>query len=329
LMYWNFFHWNLSKVLIFFYSILLWALSIIPLIGVFFAYSYFSDVNISMLLDWLYTGKLLNNFFWNAILLLILFVCFIFYSYWNVLLINIYNSYFEKKNLPYKNSEYFNLNKICKYFNLTIFNILILLVPFILFFILVGILLLFSGGLNNVLKLVSWSFLNYFSILSFIFLIISSILLIYLFYRTIFSYFVFTDKNYFNAKTSVFTYIKESFSKTKKIKNFFKFCTILIIFVIITIPVKIVSVALKNNVKILTDYTLYKKLDTEKKDYVSSTDPYYYQWLEIEFKWFTDVDLAKKLNLNEIYVLLFSILNFLFINWLFVMVYSSFYRREL
>ena len=331
LLYKNFFHWNISKLIIFVWSILLGLISVVPLILIFLIYTFFSssDVNIGMLIKWMLTGSLLNDFFWNIILLLIVVFYFIFYSYWNLLLINIYNYYQDNKILLYKKNEYFNFKKICNFLKLTIVNFVILFIPVLFFSILVWILVLFSGGLTQATSIVNENPFNYITISFYVFFILCFLFMFYLFYRIMFSYLVFSDKNYYDNKKNVFNYIKESFNKTKKIKSFFKFFTIIILFLIITIPIKIVWVALKNNVKILTDYSIYKKLNQDQKEQITKTDPYYFESLELEFKWFSDNELTRKLDLNELYIMLFSVFSFLFINWLFVMIYSSFYRREL
>ncbi|MDD2871073.1 MAG: hypothetical protein PHS49_03710 [Candidatus Gracilibacteria bacterium] len=328
-LYKNFFHWNFSKITIMLWSIVLGFLSIIPIIILFFVYSFFSDVSMMELLKGMITGSLLNDFVGNTIMMLIVAIFYVVYSYSNILLINVNNSYLDKSSLPVKQNEYFKFKKIVKYFNLSIINFLILLIPFLSFAILIGLLFLFSGSLNEVYEMVSNNPFNYFSILSLIFLALSGALLVYLFYRVIFSFFVFSDNTYDHTNAKIITYIKESFNKTRKISKFFKFLLILVIFIAITVPFKFVGMAIKQNVQMFTDYSIYKNLNEDQKEYVDSTNPYYYEKLVLELQSFDDKTIANKLKINEVYLILFTILNFLFLNGLFLMIYTSFYKREL
>lgn len=331
LLFKNFFHWNASKLIIFVWSIGLWFLSVLPIILIFFIYSLYSNLNMSMLIDWMVNWTLLNNFFWNVILMLIIVVFMIIYSYWNLLLINVYNSYLDWKKLSYKKNDYFDFKKVVKFFNLTIINFLILLVPVLIFSVLMLVLFFASWDINKIYTLVSSWPLNYFTILSLIFVVVGIISLVYIWYRTIFSYLVYLDEAHVSKNVKVLDCIKESFVKTKKVKVFFKFLLVVFIFMVITLPIKFVWVVLNNNVKMINDYSAYKWLTAEQKDKVlnSNSDGYYYQSLEIDFKWFNDEKLEKISNKNEIYMVLFTILEFLFLNWLFLMVLTSFYKREL
>jgi hypothetical protein len=70
----------------------------------------------------MFTGQLLFNFFGNIILLAIIAVYFVVFSYSNILLMKLNNSYIENKVLDFKNNEYFNIKKIVKFFNLSLLN---------------------------------------------------------------------------------------------------------------------------------------------------------------------------------------------------------------
>lgn len=329
LLYKNIIHWNISKLIIFIWSIILWFLSIIPLVIIFFIYSFFSDVNVNMLLLWMFKWELLPSFFWNSILVLIIAVYFVIFSYSNILLVNLNNSYINWEKISYKINKYFDFKKIFDFFKLSILNFLILLVPILIFIFLVLILFFVSWSIENVLSLVSSWVFNYFTILSFSFFIISLLSLIYLYYRIIFSYFIFSDNHYEYKNSKILFCIRKSFNKTKKIKWFFKFISLVIIFFILSLPIKYFWAVLNNNVKMLKDFSLYKNLTEEQKTKISSKDLYYFEWLWIQFKWLTKEKIQYELNKNNVFVVLFSIFNFLFLYWLFVMLHTSFYRNEI
>ncbi len=329
LLYKNLIHWNFSKLLILLWSILLWFLSTTPFILIFLVYSLFSDVKINMLILWMFNWALLPDFFWNFILILIIVFYFIIFSYSNILLINLNNSYLDWNKLAYKKNKYFKIKKVYNYFKLSFLNFLILLIPVLIFTILITILVLISGGTNEILSLVSSWMFNYFTILSFLFFILGFISIIYLYYRIVFSYFVFSDKSYEVKKPWVFIYIKESFSKTKKIKGFFKFLSIISIFLVLVLPMKYFWAVLENNVKMIRDYSLYNKLTEDQKQSIPLKELDYFEWLDLQFKWYTDSKLDNEYKKNNIFVILFTVFNFLFIFWLFVMIHTSFYKREL
>jgi hypothetical protein len=110
-------------------------------------------------------------------------------------------------------------------------------VPVLLFSTLMGILFLSSGGLNEINELISSGIYNYFTILSFVFLVICFLLLAYLYYKIIFSYFIMSDDKYYSQSKSALVYVKESFNKTRGIKKFFKLITVVFVVLILTSPI--------------------------------------------------------------------------------------------
>ncbi|MDP2090288.1 MAG: hypothetical protein Q8K30_01705 [Candidatus Gracilibacteria bacterium] len=329
LLYKNFFHWNFSKIIIFFWSIALGFLFVLPFIFIFIIYSFLNNKDALQIIGGLLSGTLINDFFGNIILMIILVLFAIIYFYGNILLLNVSNVYLDGKKLSYKKNDYFKFHKIIKYFNLTVLNFLILLIPIIITVILMGILFLVSGDMIKIYEMVSASPFNYFTILSFVFVSLGLISFIYLSYRLIFSYLVYLDESHIKTNVKLLDCIKSSFNKTKKIKSFIKFSFLVIIFLIIILPVKFVGVMLDNNLKMVTDYSIYSNLNDNDKEKATALKPYYYQSLELEFRGYNDEKLEQIANKNEIYLVLFSILSFLFLNGLFLMVLTSFYKREL
>lgn len=329
LLYKNFFHWIFSKLLIFIWSIIIWFIAIIPFILLFLTYASLSDINVNMLISGLFNGMLWYDLYGNIILLTIVAIYFIVFSYSNILLLNLNNSYLDWKKISFKNNDYFSLKKIVKFFNMSLLNTLILLIPILIFIILIVILFLISGGVNNVNQLVASWIYNYFTILSFSFLVTSWLLFIYMYYRIVFSYFIFSDKKYYDESKSALSYIKESFNKTKKFKGFLKITLLIVIVIIITLPFNYIGQIIDNNWKLLNDYKISMNLTDEQKNSISSEDLYYYESLKTEFSGLSEVQITKKIYQNYIYVTLFSIFNFIFLYWLFVMIFSSFYKREL
>jgi len=294
-------HWNLRKIVIYLGWILLWIILSFPFFlsykllgGVPFIDVYtnlFSWISInsfdSFMINLFYLYKTLAYIvvlsfsldFMNILFLIwwLLFIFSLFYSSFVLIRLSIW--YLDWEKVSVKWLEFLNYKKILKFFNLTLLNLLILLIPAIIFVILTWIVVFFSGNISDLNTLVaSWSN-NYFTILSFIFLIFSVLLLIYLFFRIIFSYFILSDNE---EEMCTFRYIKESFIKTKWIKIFFKFISLMIIFFLLMLPFKYIWFLLISN------------------------------WI-----WFS------------IFSIIFSLVAFILIYWILVMIFTSFYKREI
>jgi len=325
----NFIHWNISKAIISLYSVLIWFLAIIPFVIIFIIYSFFSDVNMSMLISGMFSWELLFDLFWNILLILIVITYFIVFSYSNIMLFRINNWYLEWEELEYKNEIFFDYVRICKFIKLSLVNLLILITPLIIFWILIFILFIISGSISNALEIVKSGVFNYFTVLSLLFWLITVLTISYLYYKIVFSFLLFADDNIYNKELNVSYYIKESFIKTKWVLKLFKFSVLIVLFFIIISPFNYVWQVLNNNSKILSDYSYYLQLDDNFKNQVKDQNPYYYNDLETEFKWKTLEEINKESKINLLYIVLFNIFNFIFIYWLFMMVFSSFYKREI
>ncbi len=337
LLYKNFFHWNISKILIFLWSIILGFLFISPLVLIFFIYWFFSKVSLLMLIEWMFNWILLNNLFWNIILVIIVLVYAIIYHYWNILLLNVSNSYIDWKKISYKENDYFKFYKIIKFFGLTIINFFILLVPIIftiilmviLFLVSMVIFFLVSGDIMKIYEMVSISPFNYFTILSFIFIVFGLIFSVYVLFRTIFSYLIYLDYSKESEKVKLLNCIKKSFSKTKGVKKFLKFLSLVLILIVMIFPIKIIWSIFENDLKNIKDYSIHLSKSDEDRKKVIESQYYYYEQLWLKFGWYDNETLQKIAIRNQIYVILFSIFSFLFLKWLFLMLLSSFYKREL
>jgi len=304
LLYKSLIHWNISKLGIYLGSILLWIILSLPF---FIIYGYFWDLSFlniyinlfswisissfdSFIINLVYIYKslayiilLLFSFDFLNIIFLIWWILFLFsFFYSSFLLIKISDWYLKWERINFKSLDFLNYKKIIRFFVLSFLNILILLIPVLLFFLLVWVLFLFSWNLTELNAMVLASSKNYFSILSLVFLILCSILLIYIIYRIVFSYFILSEDNEFNKERWVFSYIKESFLVTKSYKLFFKFISVILIFLVLLLPFKYI--------------------------------------------WFLIITSS---NWITWYMITFSIFAFLFIYGSFIMMLTSFYKREI
>ncbi|MFK7780429.1 MAG: hypothetical protein QM490_04840 [Candidatus Gracilibacteria bacterium] len=329
LLFKNFIHWNISKIIIFVWSGILGLIAIIPFVLSLFAYTSIVNIDILTLLNGNIGGDLMYYLIGYFLLFITVAVFFISFSYSNILLMNVNNAYLKGKKLGYKANDYFKIKKIIQFFNLSLLNISILLIPVLLFFVLIGVLFLVSGSLEEISRITSEGMFNHISILGLLFFVISTIAGVYLSYRIMFSYFIFSDSKKYDEKKNVLTYIKESCNKTKNVKNFFKLITIFIIFAFLLSPINYLGKVLEKNDRDLKNYSMFLSLSEEQKTSLIGNDLYYIESLKLNYEGLTLDDVNIKLNLNDRYVILFTIFDFVLLYGLFIMITSSFYRREL
>ena len=236
-LYKNFFHWNLSKLIIFIWSIILAILWILPFVIIMFVYWYFAWIDLSLLLEQLLTKQLGSDLFINIFLYFITIVFFVMYFYWYILLIKLNFEYKNSKKLTFLKNYYFNFKKIKKYINLTLINWLILFIPILFFVLLIFVISLFIWPIVNIENIMTFKN-TIFTVISLLGFIVSLIIFVYLFYRICFSYFeLIIDKK---DKKKTLDYFKISFEITAWFKKFFKFLLIITIFLIFMFPLNFV-----------------------------------------------------------------------------------------
>ena len=329
-LYRNFFHWNISKIFIFIWSIILGFLVILPILWILILYAYFVKLGMKELFFQIFSNNLWDDLVVNIFLHFITFLFFIAYTYWYALLIKLNLKYLKWGKLKYLKNYYFNFSKIGKYFLMSFINIFILIIPFILLLIIILVLFLFiweTWVSDLAATIINWK--NYlFVIISLILLIVSSLSSLYLLYRVYFSYFIFIedDKN----KHKILFYIKESFKLTKWFKKILKFTSILIIYLLFLFPIKFVWEYLENSTVHLNNYLSVKDITAEEEAYLKQNGNYnYYQSLKLEYSHFSDKELKSMSSKYDIYFILFNIFSFSFVYWLLHMILCSFYKREL
>ncbi|MDD2487752.1 MAG: hypothetical protein PHS92_05280 [Candidatus Gracilibacteria bacterium] len=222
----RFFHWNISKIIIYIYSILVGTL----FSSVFIVLSYYIFRNLSSrfdptsMLSLVQTGKLnpalITSFLENIwlVLLLVLNVGIIFsfyvfaFIYGDILLQNVYRNYLIGKKLAFTDNWYFSFKHMGKYLGVLGWVGLYLLRPLLI--LLVGFLVLFGLSYSGVLSWAQGDSGNI--ILGVVTFIIFASSLYYFFYlgiRLAFSYIAFIFSRNLNVNSKL--YIEESLSVTK------------------------------------------------------------------------------------------------------------------
>jgi hypothetical protein len=151
---------------------------------------------------------------------------------------------------------------------------------------------------------------NYLSITSLILLVLFSLLFLYLYYRVVFSYFIFSDDKYYDENKNVLSYIKESFNKTRKIKDLFKYISIFVIYIILILPINYLDQTLEKRSIDFKNYFTYLNFLEEEKNNMVQNDIYYIESLKLNYGGLTTDEVSKKININILYSILYTILDF-------------------
>lgn len=258
LVYKNFIHWNISKILITIFWFLLGILLSLPFFIILWLFIYFDSISWGQVLsDYISSGtismslmaEVYNNVWlliWEWIILLWGVLFFIFwYSFKSITITQLYLTYLDGEKLWYFKNFYFNFKVIWSYLKLLFFVILILLIPVIIFIIAFFILLYSFWWVENVFQLLYKWDPNLFSILLLSVAFICSLTFIYLAYRLSFSYIILMDTKNYSEKSGISFYIKESFRITAGLK-IFKFLYFMVLFSIAMIPINYLWTFIEN-----------------------------------------------------------------------------------
>ncbi|EKD44342.1 MAG: hypothetical protein ACD_71C00173G0002 [uncultured bacterium (gcode 4)] len=152
LLYRNFIHWNLSKILIYLYANIAGFILSLPFLGIFI-YQYITVYN-SLMVETDMQTFMMGHFISVLIsMLLIIIVVTIFicaYSYSYFLMQNVYKSYLAGEKLPYRDNLYFSWKHIRAYIGILGWISLYLLGPiavFLIWMLIIGIIAAFNPGL--------------------------------------------------------------------------------------------------------------------------------------------------------------------------------------
>lgn len=324
-LYKNFLHWNISKIIIRIYSVLLALVAILPFLIIYFIYSIFTENSFFYYIWALLSWNLVNDIFWFWLHLIIVLVFLLFFLYSYLLLFYLNLKYLNWDKSSYFDNKFLDKKTIIKYLILTLSIFWFLLIPFVFFVILTAILLFVLWWIQDVLIMVySWP-INAFSIFALLFFVISLFLSIYIFYRLVFSYFFLIEDN--KNEKSIKKLLFESFDKTKWFSKAFKTAILFIIFWFFYLAFSYPGAI--NNLKYaeITSYNQYINLPQETKDYYKNLNNYYYSSLELAYWDYSSSDIEKMLNRYFYLNIFFKVLEFLFIYWFISMLLTSIYFR--
>lgn len=329
LLYKNFFHWNISKLIFYIYWFLLWVIVVITFALLYYVYTLITSWDFSLYTNLIISWKLTNNLFSNIVYLLSFIFSGVVFYFSYILLAKLNYSYIEWKRIWFFKNEFLNYRLFWKYISLTSLLFVVFLIPIIIFILVLYFVVSYYWWLNAVLNIVLTSRNNFFTIFSLVLFFVLILVEFYLFYRVIFSYFVLA----FDDKTSqnwVFAILKKSFKETASFKIFIDFMKIFfVVFLLFYFIIYSTDMSISKTYKNLDKYISYMNLEEDAKSTAKSLNPYYYENLEINYSSFTSEEILilknKYYNIQNV----FGALSFLFFNGVFLMFFNSFYFRRL
>lgn len=327
LLYKNLLHWNISKLLIFVWGVLLWVLAIVPFAILFFIYSLSSWVPFWDFINSLINSVYMTNLMGNILYILSLWAYALSYFFTFILLIKLNKWYLEWKKIEYIKNEYLNYKLYFKYILLSLLNFVIFLVPVLVFILILSIFIIVFGWVEEVSLMVVSNNTNIFSIVSLILFVLLLIILYYLFYRFIFSYFLLLEES--EKATWLVSLLKKSFHLTAWFKKFIIFTISFLLVWLAYLPFSIVSTYINWNYSDLEGYYWYLSLKEEDRATLKGINTYYYEWLEKKYE---GKDISKIESLQTwyyIFSIMYKIFEFIFIFWVYSMFLNSFYKRNI
>lgn len=323
-LYKNFIHWNFSKILIYVYSILVSIVFVLPIVLVYFLLSIASWESFALFLSWLVNWNLVPWFgaFFHVIVFLLFGLIFLLAT--NFLLTKLNINYINWNKPSYKNKDFLDYKSFLSYLWYSLLTILILVLPTIFFTIVLAIMLVSFGWVDEVLYMVSSWPINTFSILALILFIFNILTTIYLFYRLAFGFVsILEDKN----NSWVLASIKTSFVLTKWYKKLLKVVFVFLLFGIFYMPFNYMSLNTTWTYNDIGNYVRYINATEEQKYSIEASNKYYYEWLELSY-WSIDLKSLEKLQKNYYYYsMIYQIVEFLLIYWFLSMLLVSIYFR--
>ena len=258
LLYKNFLHWNVSKVLIYLAAFMFAFLLSLPFFLGMFAVMYFSPINWGEIVWYYSQTNMLPVTFYESLhifmlyfiasgVLAVLWVAMLFAGFMQYLLTSskLYLWYIDGEKVPYLGNIYFNLKIFFKYIIYLGWVGLILLLPILVFIVWFVLLVLSFWGVELLNESAN---INGFLISVGILFFLSLIVFIYMSFRFGYWYLAIVDEKKYPEKKSWFFYIQESLRLTKW--NFWRFVGIILVFSLcIYLPIWIIETILDEVIK--------------------------------------------------------------------------------
>lgn len=329
-LYKNFLHWNISKLLISLWSILLGFIVVIPLFIIIIVIWFLDPIAwtelISFILSW---SDISYNIVWEIAMHPYWLVCMIFLvvvgmflfllasSYSLLLQANLSLHYLKGKPLKYKKNLYTSRKYISTFMSLISWNIMYLLAPIVIWVWVVFFMYLFFN-----IWFIWFKALSFFIATATVILLIA---IIYLVYRIIFGYVLLARDSKKKKLNTAKGYVQESIKLTQG-KNFWKFLFISIAYTVVLLPFTSFDWYLETESVYLKDTIVY---NSGLVDNLEPEQIQYYEYITAEYSHLSDEEISSKIDsFYMLRVILFFLTYFLF-SGLFIYIITSFYIRVL
>lgn len=343
--YKNFLNWVINKTIFFFISIFIWIVIASP----FFIILYFLVKNdnikwselfshyfISESIPMSFLSILNDNIFILFLELLILVSWIVFfligYYYQSILNAKLFLEY--QKNIKTKFFSKDIFKTFPKYVFISSLVWFFVSIPFLIFFVIVLFLLVISWGIIEATNL-SLAWINYFTIIIFIFWSITIVTTFYLIYRYLFSFICYLEDflKWEDIKKSMY-YLKQSLIITKENKLFFSI--IILLLIILFFIISIIFSFLQNTLYLwflnITIFIIFTFLTYIIWKYSKLNSILFFSFVIFYISFFEIINIFWKIvdsTSNDLLIWIYIILNFLIFSYIFQMIVVSFYKNYL
>lgn len=324
-LYQNFFHWNISKLLI-----ALWAFSLalifsLPFVILWAILMFLDPIHWRELLLWIFAGKslwfeliawvLLSPFFlFFEILtfLVALFWAILWYNYAIYLKSRLYTSYHKREKMSFLQNHYFHRKAMLSFFRIFFWNLWYLSIPFFLFLLIAWVFfIIFQTGLF------SFQIFSYISFSLFIWAIGVSF---YIWFRVVFSYIELAHTQDFSLSPR--HYIRESVDKTKWSAAFLYFLLIFFLFGLVMFPFTFLWQSIDSK---LTEIQDYISLNLKTQTDIPEEEVFYREYLQEQYGAMSPWELQNKNRVFQLNQFFYTIMSMLFLQWLSFQILVSYY----
>lgn len=329
-LYKNFIHWNISKILISLWAMILWFIIVAPIFVVAIVIWFIDPINWSELISFVLTGsdvsysivwEVAMHPYWLVSMIFLsvswLFLFLLASSYSSLLQANLALHYLKEKKLKYKKNLYTSRHHILVFMSIICWNIMYLLAPVIIWVWVVFFMYLFFN-----IGFVSFEGLSLLIAIATVILIIA---IVYLVYRIIFGYILLAKDSKKKKLHPGRSYVQESIKITQW-SSFWKFLFISIIYSLLLMPFTSFDAHLERESLYLKDTMIY---NSWLVDNIEPEQIQYYEYITAEYSHLTDDEILNKIQSFYTLRIVLFFLSYLVFSGLFIYVVTSFYVRVL
>lgn len=332
LLYRNFVHWNLSKMVINIVAIFVWVIFALP----FLLFSWFVwlidpipwATFISYQIQWVspilevmsFASLHTFSFVIMTISMILALTAFLIWNaYSNVLYVRLYSSYLEGEKLSIWKHIYLSRDRLRRFVSIALWHLVYVSIPaFVVLWIVLWVIILHGAG--------AFSF-EVFSLILLIITLLSIFLLSYIIYRLLFSIVLLAKESDTKlSKHSGRHYIKKSLSLTSWWRNYAKFLFVLCLIFLLMYPLWTIWDTLKRDTQNLSSAIEYRALSIANPEAAETSS---LREVALFYEDMTDEQLFANYRGASLLSLFITFVWFFLFSGLYTMFFVSFYNRVL